>query len=474
MSITTIQRAVGDAVGITRKKFDIIGFDACLMATVETANCLSDYGKYMAASQEIEPGGGWDYTALFNAIAAEPGSGGLEIGKVLADSYAAKCIRTKSGEGYTFSIIDMSEIDDVVDVLDELGSLAYGEIREDGANAWNELGIARMFTEEFGAMYVSNRFFNMADIEGFAERLGIVDEDTYGGICRRLVREIEDAVKYNIKGDAHEDASGLSVYLPYHVFTKAKSELPKYWDITFAPDYQDLINEYVNYPLDNPPGTRLAFSEVERAGNTLLATVSSPYDMAEIFIDVNERPAGGNYIKKSQDLVKLEDDEDGGILYTLTGRWFTFDGRPVIGYFEKGQGFWDDFDSYDIAIPVYYRRAGEPVSKNTAITIQVDYDRLLNIGTVEMAWVTEDFDNVSSKDEVVLAATDIITPIYEVYDPAKPGEKTMVNGDEFALSTGSPVYARTPVPSGIVYYNFRILDLAGNLMRSSLTEVVVP
>ncbi|MCR5235609.1 MAG: hypothetical protein K6E34_00220 [Lachnospiraceae bacterium] len=36
--------------------FDFIGFDACLMATVETAYMLSPYADYMIASEEFEPG----------------------------------------------------------------------------------------------------------------------------------------------------------------------------------------------------------------------------------------------------------------------------------------------------------------------------------------------------------------------------------------------------------------------------------
>ena len=39
--------------------FDFIGFDACLMATMETALTLSQYADYLIASEETEPGVGW-------------------------------------------------------------------------------------------------------------------------------------------------------------------------------------------------------------------------------------------------------------------------------------------------------------------------------------------------------------------------------------------------------------------------------
>ena len=54
MSLSGIKKAIADS-GV---KFDFVGFDACLMATVETALMLSDYSDYMIASEETEPGVG--------------------------------------------------------------------------------------------------------------------------------------------------------------------------------------------------------------------------------------------------------------------------------------------------------------------------------------------------------------------------------------------------------------------------------
>ncbi len=48
--------------------FNLIGLDACLMATLDTAQLLAPYGDYLVASQEIEPSGGWDYTTIVEAM----------------------------------------------------------------------------------------------------------------------------------------------------------------------------------------------------------------------------------------------------------------------------------------------------------------------------------------------------------------------------------------------------------------------
>ncbi len=41
--------------------FELIGFDACLMATVDTLGSIHGFSRYMVASREIDPGFGWNY-----------------------------------------------------------------------------------------------------------------------------------------------------------------------------------------------------------------------------------------------------------------------------------------------------------------------------------------------------------------------------------------------------------------------------
>ena len=49
-------------------KMTFIGYDACLMSVADIATVNSDYYKYMVASQESEPGYGWDYTTWLNNL----------------------------------------------------------------------------------------------------------------------------------------------------------------------------------------------------------------------------------------------------------------------------------------------------------------------------------------------------------------------------------------------------------------------
>ncbi len=72
LSLPEIKTAINSVTTLYKTKFDLIGFDTCLMATVETASMLVPYADYMVASEELEPGTGWNYTAWLSAISSKP------------------------------------------------------------------------------------------------------------------------------------------------------------------------------------------------------------------------------------------------------------------------------------------------------------------------------------------------------------------------------------------------------------------
>jgi len=93
--------------GLSRfgKPFELVGFDACLMATAEICYQYRGLARYMAASEQTEPGAGWDYSAL-QAIKAAPAAGGEILAKSICSKYAA--LAGTDGPDWTFAAIDLS------------------------------------------------------------------------------------------------------------------------------------------------------------------------------------------------------------------------------------------------------------------------------------------------------------------------------------------------------------------------------
>ena len=81
MTLSQISKALRDG-GV---KFDFVGFDACLMATAETALMLNPYADYMIASEETEPGIGWYYTNWLTALGSNTSIPTVDLGKKIVD-----------------------------------------------------------------------------------------------------------------------------------------------------------------------------------------------------------------------------------------------------------------------------------------------------------------------------------------------------------------------------------------------------
>lgn len=103
---------------------DIIGFDTCLMATVDVAYTFSDIGKYLVASQELEPGNGWLYSGLMSALAETPDMEPLELSKVICDSYVQGCEEVGTEDNITLSVTDLSKVGNLIAAYDDFGKEA--------------------------------------------------------------------------------------------------------------------------------------------------------------------------------------------------------------------------------------------------------------------------------------------------------------------------------------------------------------
>jgi hypothetical protein len=53
---------------VLKKKFSIIGFDACLMSMIEVGHIIKNYADIMVGSQEVELGTGWNYAYVLQPL----------------------------------------------------------------------------------------------------------------------------------------------------------------------------------------------------------------------------------------------------------------------------------------------------------------------------------------------------------------------------------------------------------------------
>ncbi len=118
-----VQQAVSQYFN-SSNKLDFIGFDACLMGTVEVAYEFRNLALVMVGSMANEWGDGWDYDALFKGMASGTNNDPKELGKLVVKTYRDSTI---SEIDQTLSAIDLTQIATLKTCLDNLSIQIYRE-----------------------------------------------------------------------------------------------------------------------------------------------------------------------------------------------------------------------------------------------------------------------------------------------------------------------------------------------------------
>ncbi len=228
MGLSGINKALKDG-GVT---YDFIGFDACLMATVETALMASNYGDYMIASEETEPGVGWYYTDWLNAYSRDPSMDTLTLGQKIIDTYTDTCNTMCRGQKTTLSLIDLAELENTIP--EDLKSFAESTTQIITENKdYKAVSDARSQAREFAA----SSKIDQVDLIHLASNMG-TDEG------RELAEALKSCVKYNKTSSSMTNAYGISVYFPYKKSSKVDSMVSTYEDIGMDDSYAYCIQKF--------------------------------------------------------------------------------------------------------------------------------------------------------------------------------------------------------------------------------------
>lgn len=223
---------LGSALRDTGSTLDFIGFDACLMASLETAKAISGAGYYMVASEETEPGGGWDYEAMLNAVGEDPSMEGDALGQIVCDAFLDKCIRLDCADEATLSVIDLSLVGTLDSTFDEYTSGMA--MAADDVQTLSSVASGADQTESYGGNTDAEGYCNMVDVADLVSNTqDYVQTDGTG-----LLEAIDEAVVYSVHGFGRENSHGISVFYPIGVM---EDEMTAYMQISDNTPYLQYI-----------------------------------------------------------------------------------------------------------------------------------------------------------------------------------------------------------------------------------------
>ncbi len=227
-------------------KFDFIGFDTCLMGTVENAMMCSKYADYLIASEETEPGIGWYYTDWLTAWGNNTSMDTLDIGKQICDDFVSKCATSCRGQQTTLSMTDLAELENTIP--SKLKSFSQSVTSLVSGKQYKTVSNARNGSREFG----TSAKVDMVDLTDLCNKLNTQESAA-------LAKALQSAVKYNRTGNI-SSAYGLSIYFPYKKMSNVDKAVSTYAAIGMDADYAKAIR---------------AFAQVEASGQAVSGGSSS-------------------------------------------------------------------------------------------------------------------------------------------------------------------------------------------------------
>lgn len=227
MSLSGVDQALEKA----GMKFDFVGFDACLMATAETALMLAEHADYLIASEETEPGVGWYYTNWLTALEKNPSMPTVEIGKNIVDSFVDVCAEKCRGQLTTLSVVDLAELE--ATVPEALADFSRAASRMIEAKEYQTVSNARNGAREFA----QSSKIDQVDLVHLAKNLGTSEGEA-------LAEALLGAVKYNRTSSNMTNAYGISIYFPYRKSSGVNQAVSTYRAIGLDDSYSKCIRDF--------------------------------------------------------------------------------------------------------------------------------------------------------------------------------------------------------------------------------------
>jgi len=209
-----MEKAIADVFGYsdTNPALDIIGFDACLMASVDTALAMAGYAKYMVASEELEPGVGWNYLDLFDRLSRNTKMTDLDFAKLICDTYYEGCYYYDQADDITLSVTDLTKFLALYEEYVNFSQYVLVSAMID-PTVYNSFSRVAQNTENYGGNTREQGYANMLDLGDFISN---PDTEAFAGNTRNSILEaLNKCICYRIAGPYRTEATGLSFFYSY-------------------------------------------------------------------------------------------------------------------------------------------------------------------------------------------------------------------------------------------------------------------
>jgi hypothetical protein len=215
-------------------KFDLIGFDACLMSQLEVYSAMVSHGRYSVASQEVEPAVGWAYASFLEQLTARPQMSGADLSKSIVASYidedqrivddgarqemldtafggaqaSAAELAAELGNDVTLSAIDLAAIPAVNTALNDL-TLALSHVNPEA------VAEARAYAQAFESVFGEDAPSPYIDLAHFMQLVvELSGDEQVTAAANKVAAALDKAILAEKHGPNRPGATGVTIHFP--------------------------------------------------------------------------------------------------------------------------------------------------------------------------------------------------------------------------------------------------------------------
>ena len=433
--------------------FDLVLFDTCLMANIDTANTLYGFARYMVASEETMPGTGTDYAGWTRALAQNPSMDGKQLGIAICETYLPYCKKNNVDDMATLSLIDLGQMPALNAAYEKMGQEALRQSKANPRYFFTNYDRVAAGVENYGPNDRDNdNYTDMIDLGALADRLPELSA------APAFVQALESAVVYRTAGMYRQYGNGLSGY--YCLDGKLDS-LRTYTGLPGASNaFSRLYREMLAGSGD---GTPWFYFDVGKLDNVLVeidknnvARVTLSPDEANAISSVDfmlcRYDAKGNLVFLGSDDKLKEDWEQGIFREDFDGMWPALNGHIISIYLEEQQ---PDYNMYH----AYFLLNGKKCYMTAAYNFAEEKFEIVSVRRIlKSGWL--------DRQVLQLKPGDKITPLF-VNEQGKE-----VKGETFTL-TGTPVLEDEPLPEDTYAFAFRFTTAHNETVGSETIHFVI-
>ena len=447
---------------------ELVGFDTCLMATIDVAAVFQNFAKYLVGSEEVEPGNGWNYTGWLEALAENPGMTGDELGIVICNSYYEGCEEVGTEEQTTLSVTDLTKLTPLLEAYEAFGQEAL-ETATVEPGFFAELGRAAAQTENYGGNTREQGYTNMIDLGHFARQTAWMLPS-----AQSVSDALDECIVYRVGGVYRSEATGLSCYYSYNGDV---DDFFGYIDMGTGEAFKYLYAYELTGELPEEGEEYLAALDIQELPE-LVTLEDQDWDNAPLDVDdegtayLTLGPEAGDllagigfslfYVDPEDDLMLLLGtdndiiaDWDNGIFYdNFRGVWGAIDGCLV--YMEISyEG--EDYNLYSVPI----------LLNGEEYNLQVAYDFTEEEWYIIGASRGLDSCGMASKELRLLEEGDEITTIWLLSSYNGDDDFEMYAAEELTV-TADTSFEEAPLYDGCYAMIFEMCDASGNYAYSDV------